>query len=156
MWIPIRAKSSYTIAWHTKPGLWTLDWTMDWTLDSIMDSIVSGSGVKGYSAAKLWCSWCCKLERLIIRIIGDNHFRWLRNSNLAQSLCFNFSKPDECLWIRTTQFISSVTIYAEDWIKLWREKEWDLNPRPNTTQTLLATAEPTTGLSTEESNQVCI
>ena len=155
MWIPIRAKSSYTIAWHTKPGLWTLDWTMDWTLDSIMDSIVSGSGVKGYSAAKLWCSWCCKLEWLIIRIIhvGDNHFRWLRNSNLAQSLCFNFSKPDECLWIRTTQFISSMTIYAEDWIKLWREKEWDLNPRP---EYYSGTLSYRWAHITEEPNQVCI
>jgi len=46
--------SHNTFKWDTtKPGLWTLDWTMDWTLDSIMDSIVSGSGVKGYSAAKL-------------------------------------------------------------------------------------------------------
>jgi len=63
------------------------------TLESIMDSIIAPdfwlSGVKSYSAAKLWCSWYCKLEGLIISTLKnyrrDNHC-W--DSNLAQSLCF--------------------------------------------------------------------
>jgi len=61
------------------------------TLESIMDSIIAPdfwlSGVKSYSAAKLWCSWYCKLEGLIISTLKnyrrDNHC-W--DSNLAQSL----------------------------------------------------------------------
>jgi len=112
--------------WYLRPGhykTWTLDWTMDWTLDSIMDSIIaldSWSSGSQVTQRELWCSWCCKLEGLIISTLQnyrrDNHFRW--DSNLVQSLCF--SKPDECLRIGTTQFISSMTMYAEDW-----------NPKPS-------------------------
>ena len=88
----VRVYETHFNAGHYKT--WTLDWTTDWTLDSIMDSIIAldfwSSRVKGYSAAKLWCSWCCKLEGLIISTLqnygSDNHFRW--DSNLAQSLCF--------------------------------------------------------------------
>ena len=74
---------------------WTPDSGLDHGLDSgSLDSIMGSlhfrsSGVKGYSATKLW-SGCCKLEGLIISTLQnyrrDNHFRWY--SNLAQSLCF--------------------------------------------------------------------
>jgi len=110
----------------TKPGLWTLDWT----LDSIIELDFRSSGVKGYSTAKL-CSWCCKLEGLPISMLQNYrrwHFRW--DSNLVQALCFLKTR-----WVLVDQnhtvHQQYGNIYAEDWCKLWREKEWDSNPGPS-------------------------